>query len=311
MPSMGRSSAPAVGFQTVVAGVDGRDGGRDAVALAVALLAPGGQLILATIVRPRGTGRLGVLFAVGDEERAAQMLDGERLRLGVPAATVVSVDRSVPVGLHAVVTRYGADLLVVGSGHRGQLSRALLGDDARRAMNGVQCAVAIARPGASSASACRTIAVGDDGSPESALALMVARGLAARFGATVRDCAVVGPASLGYRALANMDLTDAIAIRVSKERRRLGGHAGVVGEVLEGDAGEALAELGHEVDLLVIGSRGQGPWGRLVCGSTAEYLARHATCPVLVLPRGLSGSPTAPAPGGPSPDPRGPAVAAS
>lgn len=237
------------------------------------------------------------------------MLDGERERLGVRATTVVLVDRSVPGGLRSVVARYGADLLVVGCTHRGRSGRVLLGDDALRSMNGARCAVAIAPRCVSAATGWRTIAVGDDGSPESALALAAARGLATRFGATVRDCTVVGPASLGYRALANMDLTDAIAIRVSKERRRLAGHAGVQVEVLEGDAGEALAELGHEVDLLVIGSRGQGPWGRLVCGSTGEYLARHATCPVLVLPRGLSASPTAHAPGGPSPDPHAPAAA--
>jgi len=39
------------------------------------------------------------------------------------------------------------------------------------------------------------------------------------------------------------------------------------------------------VDLLVVGSRGYGPLGRLVHGSTSHRLARLARCPLLVLPR--------------------------
>jgi hypothetical protein len=39
------------------------------------------------------------------------------------------------------------------------------------------------------------------------------------------------------------------------------------------------------VDLLVVGSRGYGPLGRLVHGSTSNELARVSCCPLLVLPR--------------------------
>jgi hypothetical protein len=39
------------------------------------------------------------------------------------------------------------------------------------------------------------------------------------------------------------------------------------------------------VDLLVVGSRGYGPLGRLIHGSTSLQLARSARCPLLVLPK--------------------------
>ncbi|HUA71417.1 MAG TPA: universal stress protein, partial [Solirubrobacteraceae bacterium] len=39
------------------------------------------------------------------------------------------------------------------------------------------------------------------------------------------------------------------------------------------------------LDLLVIGSRGYGPLGRLVYGGVAQRLARTARCPLLVLTR--------------------------
>jgi Universal stress protein family len=60
----------------------------------------------------------------------------------------------------------------------------------------------------------------------------------------------------------------------------LGGHRGPAG-----GAAEELALYGASLDLLVIGSRGYGPVGRLVHGSTSRQLARAARCPVLVLAR--------------------------
>ncbi|HWJ50911.1 MAG TPA: universal stress protein [Solirubrobacteraceae bacterium] len=56
-----------------------------------------------------------------------------------------------------------------------------------------------------------------------------------------------------------------------------------------GDPAEELALFGASVDLLVVGSRGYGPIGRLVHGSTSQRLVRLARCPVLVLPRNVAG----------------------
>jgi nucleotide-binding universal stress UspA family protein len=59
----------------------------------------------------------------------------------------------------------------------------------------------------------------------------------------------------------------------------------VAPHVAYGDAAEELALYGASVDLLIVGSRGYGPLGRLVHGSTSQRLAQTARCPLLVLPR--------------------------
>src|SRR4051812_36420162 len=51
---------------------------------------------------------------------------------------------SVGRGLHELCEVIGADLLVVGSSHRGLLGRVLIGDDTSAALNGAPCAIAIA-----------------------------------------------------------------------------------------------------------------------------------------------------------------------
>ncbi|HEX8072136.1 MAG TPA: universal stress protein [Pyrinomonadaceae bacterium] len=52
--------------------------------------------------------------------------------------------------------------------------------------------------------------------------------------------------------------------------------------------GEAAAEIvrvarAHDVDLIVISSHGRTGLGRMLFGSTAESVVRHAHCPVLVV----------------------------
>jgi nucleotide-binding universal stress UspA family protein len=72
---------------------------------------------------------------------------------------------------------------------------------------------------------------------------------------------------------------------ISEANERLGKLKGVEGHAVYGLAGEELAAFGDEVQLLVVGSRGYGPMKRLILGSTADYLERHARCSLLVLPR--------------------------
>ena len=60
----------------------------------------------------------------------------------------------------------------------------------------------------------------------------------------------------------------------------------ISGEVVDGYADDELARLSDEVDLLVCGSRGLGPLGRVMLGSVSAGVLRKARCPVLVVPRG-------------------------
>jgi nucleotide-binding universal stress UspA family protein len=47
---------------------------------------------------------------------------------------------------------------------------------------------------------------------------------------------------------------------------------------------EELINAGRDADTLVLGSRGAGGFTRLMMGSTADQVSRHAHCPVLIVP---------------------------
>lgn len=55
--------------------------------------------------------------------------------------------------------------------------------------------------------------------------------------------------------------------------------------IVHGEAASEIVRLAQEraVDLIVISSHGRTGWGRIIFGSTAEAVTRHAHCPVLVV----------------------------
>ena len=184
-------------FRTIVVGVDGRQGGRDAIALARALAAPSqARLVLAHAYPgggdlPRGTDA--GLDAVLREE-AAGMVRAEREAAGAEGDVVALPDLHPARGLQRVVDEEDADLLVVGSSHRGPIGRVLLGDVARDVLHGAPRPVAVARHGTPAAEAIplRRVGVGFDGSAEATRALAFAAELAA---ATKGELTLVGAVS--------------------------------------------------------------------------------------------------------------------
>jgi nucleotide-binding universal stress UspA family protein len=54
-----------------------------------------------------------------------------------------------------------------------------------------------------------------------------------------------------------------------------------------GDPTEALIAVSEHLDLLVCGSRGYGRVRAVLLGSVTRRLVAEASCPVLVLPRGV------------------------
>src|SRR5688572_18196718 len=130
-------------FTTVVVGVDGRDGGRDAIALAQAL---GSDAIVLLNAFPWETGHRtsGPIKDYGDVLRTdtVRLLETERSHAQVDAELVAVGDISPARAIHAEAQRRGADLIVVGSAHRGRLGRVLLGSVARSTVHGAPCPVA-------------------------------------------------------------------------------------------------------------------------------------------------------------------------
>jgi nucleotide-binding universal stress UspA family protein len=275
-------------FSNVLVSVNDHEGGRDAIALARRLLAPEGELTLAHVFRDaRGPHRSRAPRIAGEREHARELLERAASEAGARADIRWHGAASVGRGLHELAELAEADLLVVGSSSRGRLGRAAAGDGACAALNGAPCAIAIAPIGynSDSPSLIREIGVGYDGSPESEHALGVARGLATELGSKLSALEAVSiPASIYLGAPARVRAS-AINRVLAIARDKIAALGGVEPHAAYGDPIEELTLYSASLDLLVVGSRSYGPFGRLVHGSTAEHLAGAARCPLLVLTR--------------------------
>ncbi len=275
-------------FEKVLIGVDGRSGGRDAIAFASALAGPAAELTLAHVdsgaVLPSHAINPGLLLE--GRKASDDLLELERSAAGVSAKLLSIASGSPGAGLHEQAEMEHADLLVVGSCSHGTLGRAMLGDDTRAALNGAPCAVAIASVGyADSPTPIAKIGVAYNGSSESAAALTAARELSRSTGAAVHALEVVSIPTVAYTGIVAPAIGESIDLMLQEATSRMDKLPDVAGRAVYGLPGEELASFSGEVDLLIVGSRGYGPVKRLVLGSTSNFLERHARCPLLVLPR--------------------------
>jgi nucleotide-binding universal stress UspA family protein len=78
---------------------------------------------------------------------------------------------------------------------------------------------------------------------------------------------------------------EAFPALVEQARERITALGDIEAHAAYGVPAEELAVYSASLDLLVVGSRGYGPLGRLVHGSTSRQLGRSARCPLLVLTR--------------------------
>jgi nucleotide-binding universal stress UspA family protein len=289
--------------KTIIVGFDGTDRAEDALVLARVLAAGKGSILLAHCVgsgTPMAPGWQAYENALREDSEqmlssAAAMASAEGDYPNLETRVVAS--SSPARGLHELAEAERADLVVVGSSHRGRLGRLLIGSVPERLLNGASCAVAVAargfreRPDPS----VHTVAVGMDGSPESRHALHFARILAASVGAMLHVLAVLEPEIVfGYTGAAvaydRGELADSQRDFLTKEvAQAVDGSPAALkakGEVLSGNAAAALANRAEQgIDLLVMGSRGYGPVRKVLLGSVSAQLARDAPCSLLVVPR--------------------------
>lgn len=275
-------------FKNVLAGVDEGEGGRDAIALARVLLAADGELTLAHVLREDSLGSRIWSDPTMDSRRehARELLEHAAAEADVQPRIRWLGATSVGRGLHEIAEIIDADLLVVGSSRRGLLGRVRLADDTRAALNGAPCAIAVAPTGyrTDPPTLMREIGVGYDGSPESAQALALARAIADERRARLSAFHAVAVPSYALHGRTTID-GGMIRDLVDGAREEIAGLGGVEAHAAYGDPAEELTLYSASLDLLVLGSRGYGPLGRLVHGSTAHDLAGTARCPLLVLAR--------------------------
>ena len=137
-------------FKTIIVGVDGREGGRDALALAASLQRVFASDLVAVHAFPVDyyVGRGGN----GEYEKtlhdlAVKTVTDEVERAGVTAHAVTVADRSPGRALQHAAIGHGADLIVVGSAHHGRVGRVLAGDVTAGTLHGAPCPVLVAPRG--------------------------------------------------------------------------------------------------------------------------------------------------------------------
>lgn len=275
-------------ISTVIAGVDGRPGGRDAIALAAALAAAtNARLVLAHVIcHGLHPSRLNDPHA---DQRALRLLEDQARALGVGARFVSIVEENAAAGLARLAQDEHADVVVTGSAHRGLLGRLVLGDDARAVLDTAVCPVAVAPAGWRPDTCWPTrIAVGYDDTPQARRALEAAGNLAGALSAELRVLGVIDPhqARRGERPI--VARRDTKERRISALRRLEHVIAGLAvqarAELVAGAPGEQLERLSARADLLVVGSHARGPLGRLLFGSVSGDLVRRSQCPILIVP---------------------------
>jgi nucleotide-binding universal stress UspA family protein len=285
-------------FKTIVVGVDGQEGGRDALSLAGRLARLSGAELVAVRAVPLNysTSRTGSpRFVRLSEEEACEELEEMVARAGLHGRVRALGDSSPGRVLHHVAEEERAGLIVVGSTRHGVIGRVLAGDHAAGTVHASPCPVAVAPRGFATRDwdAVTRIGVGFDGRPEARQALAFAVELARESEARINVVSVVGtPVAEADAGLYDPEWFELARASAEDELhaalRGVDMDVEIGGRVVPGLTVDEFVGLSAHVDLLVVGSRGWGPVRRILVGSTAAHLMREAHCPVIVLPRGAA-----------------------
>ena len=258
----------------------------------------GAPLIVASVCSTRdGAGQ--------DEDLApdaAQALEDVRTDLDLPIEVREIRGTSAPRALHDLAAAEGAGLLVVGSTERGPVGRVLPGSTAERLMHGAPCAIAVVPHGWEERGRLDPIGVAFAATSEGLQALHAAVALARKGGARLRVLTAVKPGGrmlvdseaykAGQAATGVEDVEGAHKLQAETAARRAltefdGGDVDVDIDGFVDDPADALIRASEHLDLLVCGSRGYGPLRAVLLGGVSRRVVANASCPVIVLPRGI------------------------
>ena len=149
--------------------------------------------------------------------------------------------------------------------------------------------VAAPEPLRRASSAVRRILLATDLSGASEGATRQAIDLARDLGATLLIVSVIDPGVHGAAGgrVERMDQRRRARETAAQEIVLRGRQAGVAVSFMiwEGEPGPSIvdAATSEQVDMVIVGSHGRGPMGRLLIGSVSEHVVRNAPCPVLVV----------------------------
>lgn len=274
--------------RTIIVGVDASERSLDAAAFARDVaMATGAEVRLVAAYPyapiPARVSGAEVKGFLREDAHEAVARAREALTEDIEVSERLIAEPSPAKALHEQAREAGADLIVVGSSHRGPMRRVLLGSTAIKVVHESPCAVAVV-PSGYAMTAARITRVGCalDESPESAAALKAAAGVATAFGAELEVIRVFDPTA-APGSVAEAEQSARWDLEEATERL---GSARAKPVLLEGLPGDVLARRTEELDLLFAGSRGYGPGAGVLIGSVTQRLMAHAACPVVVIPRG-------------------------
>ena len=293
------STSRDLGRATVIVGVDGSARSIDALVLADVLAAA--LRIRLVIAYVHSLGKLSSVFSEDEHElivRGIAEYTFDQIRDYLPSVPerrlqLIS-EKSPAAGLHVLAEREQAALMVVGSSHRSNIGRILVGGTAERLLTGASVPVAVAPAGYSTVRrSIQLVGCAFDGSPESHRSLAWAAELAQTASARLRIVAVhehILAATLALNGgLATASLNDILQRQLEEQLAEavaaLDPGIDASQTLVEGDARDLLSEASGDLDF-VLGSRGYGPMRAVLLGSVSAGLVRSAHSPLVVVPRG-------------------------
>ncbi len=285
----------------IVVGTDGSEHANEAVRFAAAQA--GGDALLEIVyvydepasVNPGRIGAPQYHNTAPVVEEAEQMV-GRAAEIARSVAADVKVEPSPMAGDKVQVlcdAGADADLLVVGSRGRGDLSAMVRGSVSFDVLHKADCPVAVVHAASTQGG---PVVVGTDGGEEAMAAVRWAATAAARTKSRlhiVHAWTVATPVALGPMAVAAPSAVDAKALNDAADglveaAREAAATAApgveITGTSVEGVAIEVLEDASKGATMLVVGSHRRGDLSSLVMGSTSHGLVRAAACPVVCVP---------------------------
>ncbi|MGE5407379.1 MAG: universal stress protein [Syntrophothermus sp.] len=249
-------------------------------------------------------GRILVGFQDTAQGRDARALGNALSRLTGARLELATLARG---GLAEAARAEHADLVVLGSTHRGPLGRLVPGAAVAHLLDEAPCAVAVAPPGFAQPGTgngwrpldgdgddvgLRVLGVGFDGSRAAHAALASATELALAAGAALRVYTVARRVPQVHAAAeatgaASVSPTEAEALRAALQEAvaELPRETRALPVFLRGlPARELIDAVANGVDMLVLGSRPGGPIRRALQGSVTNAVLEAVHCPVLICP---------------------------
>lgn len=274
-------------MRKVIVGVNDRDEALDALRLAREIALADGAEVVAAASFVYEYPRLDLAFPEARAGFYAKTRKRVEIALGDLEHSHVELQDSPTHGIQRLADEESADLIVVGSTHRGAFGRVLPGSVGEILLAGAPCPVAVAPRGYARGDHPRIglIGVGYDGFEESKLALAEAVRIAREAGARLRVISV-GPTVTTLRPGPAAPMRDLYREGLDEGLAEVPDEVEAQGVFLEGDPADELSDQGGELDLLVLGSRGYGPLRHVLLGTVAGKVMRAAPCPVYVVPRG-------------------------